>query len=151
HEDVAFFNNHVPLTFEVENGKLRGMTFQKVEAQYDADGRRRLLPTDEAPVFIEADEVLIAIGQENTFPWIERDLGLEFGQWDMPKVDQTTFQSTLPQVFFGGDSAFGPKNVITAVAHGHQAAVSIHLYCENQDVRERPAPQTNLFSQKMGV
>lgn len=151
HEDIAFFNNHVPLTFEVENGKLRGMTFQKVEAQYDADGRRRLLPTDEAPVFIEADEVLIAIGQENTFPWIERDLGLEFGQWDMPKVDQTTFQSTLPQVFFGGDSAFGPKNVITAVAHGHQAAVSIHLYCENQDVRERPAPHTNLFSQKMGV
>lgn len=151
HEDVAFFNNHVPLTFEVENGKLQGMTFQKVEAHYDANGKRSLVPTDEPPVFIEADEVLIAIGQENTFPWIERDLGLEFGEWDMPKVDRKTFQSTLPRVFFGGDSAFGPENVITAVAHGHEAAVSIHLYCEKQDTQDRPAPNTNLFSQKMGI
>lgn len=151
HEDVTFFNNHVPLTFEVANGKLRGMTFQKVEARYDAGGKRRLVPTAEAPVFIEADEVLVAIGQENTFPWIERDLGLEFGEWDLPTVDRKTFQSTLPHVFFGGDAAFGPENVITAVAHGHEAAVSVHLFCENQPVQRRPAPQTNLFSQKMGV
>lgn len=151
HEDITFFNNHVPLTFEVENGKLKGMTFQKVEAQYDENGKRSLVPTGEEPVFIEADEVLIAIGQENSFPWIERDLGLEFGKWDMPVVDKTTFQSTLPHVFFGGDAAFGPENVITAVAQGHQAAVSIHLHCEKMDVHERPSPYTNLFSQKMGV
>lgn len=151
HEDVTFFNNHVPLTFEVENGKLRGMTFQKVEAHYDAEGKRRLVPTGEPPVFISADEVLVAIGQENTFPWIERDLGLEFDEWNLPKVDRKTFQSTIPRVFFGGDAAFGPENVITAVAHGHEAAVSIHLFCENQSITNRPAPQTNLFSQKMGV
>lgn len=151
HEDVSFFNNHVPLTFEVDDGKLLGMTFGRVEAQYDGDGNRRLVPTGELPVFIEADEVLIAIGQENTFPWIERDLGLEFGEWDMPKVDRQTFQSTLPRVFFGGDAAFGPENVITAVAHGHEAAVSIHLHCEKQETAVRPAPYTNMFSQKMGV
>src|SRR5690554_3027739 len=151
HEDIAFFNNHVPLTFEVENGKLKGMTFQEVEAQYDENGKRSLVPTGEDPVFIEADEVLIAIGQENSFPWIERDLGLEFGKWDMPVVDKTTFQSTLPHVFFGGDAAFGPENVITAVAQGHQAAVSIHLHCEKEDIQDRPSPYTNLFSQKMGV
>lgn len=151
HEDVTFFNNHVPLTFEVENGKLRGMTFQKVAAHYDKTGKRNLVATEEPPVFIEADEVLIAIGQENTFPWIERDVGLEFGEWDMPIVDCKTFQSTLPHVFFGGDAAFGPENVITAVAHGHEAAVSIHLYCEKQSTAARPAPYTNLFSQKMGI
>jgi formate dehydrogenase beta subunit len=151
HEDIEIIDNHVPLSFEVENGKLIGMKFQKVKAVYDENGKRQLLPTPEPDVFIEADEVLIAIGQENSFPWIERDLGLEFDQWGMPVVDELTFQSTLSKVFFGGDSAFGPKNVITAVAHGHQAAVSIHLFCEGQDLRKRPSPYTNLVSQKMGI
>jgi formate dehydrogenase (NADP+) beta subunit len=151
HEDIEIIDNHVPLSFEVENGKLIGMKFQKVKAVYDENGRRQLLPTPEPDVFIEADEVLIAIGQENSFPWIERDLGMEFDQWGMPLVDELTFQSTLPKVFFGGDAAFGPKNVITAVAHGHQAAVSIHLFCEGQDLRKRPSPYTNLVSQKMGI
>lgn len=151
HEDIQIFDNHVPLSFEVENGRLTGMKFEKVHPVYDGDGRRQLLPTGEPDVFIEADEVLIAIGQENSFPWIERDLGLEFGKWDMPKVDPVTFQSTLPQVFFGGDAAFGPENVITAVAHGHQAAVSIHLYCQGKDIAQRPSPYTNLVSQKMGI
>jgi formate dehydrogenase (NADP+) beta subunit len=151
HEDIEIIDNHVPLSFEVENGKLIGMKFQKVKAVYDENGKRQLLPTPEPDVFIEADEVLIAIGQENSFPWIERDLGMEFDQWGMPLVDELTFQSTLPKVFFGGDAAFGPKNVITAVAHGHQAAVSIHLFCEGQDLRKRPSPYTNLVSQKMGI
>ena len=126
HEDIDIIDNHVPLSFEHEDGKLIGMKFQKVQAVYDEHGKRQLLPTGEDDVFIKADEVLIAIGQENSFPWIERDLGLEFDKWNMPVVDEVTFQSTNPKVFFGGDSAFGPKNVITAVAHGH-AAVSIHL------------------------
>lgn len=151
HEDIQIIDNHVPLSFEVQNGKLIGMKFQKVKAVYDEIGKRSLLPTGEPDVFIAADEVLIAIGQENSFPWIERDLGLEFDQWNMPVVDKTTFQSTHPKVFFGGDAAFGPENVITAVAHGHQAAVSIHLFCEGKNLRERPSPYTNLVSQKMGI
>ncbi|WP_291781932.1 FAD-dependent oxidoreductase [Cecembia sp.] len=151
HEDIQIIDNHVPLSFEVLNGKLIGMKFQKVKALYDENGKRSLLPTGESDVLIEADEVLIAIGQENSFPWIERDLGLEFDQWNMPVVDKLTFQSTHPKVFFGGDAAFGPENVITAVAHGHQAAVSIHLFCEGKNLRERPSPYTNLVSQKMGI
>ncbi|SHN14894.1 NADPH-dependent glutamate synthase beta chain [Cyclobacterium lianum] len=151
HEDIEIFDNHVPLSFEVENGKLTGMKFQRVKAVYDDAGKRKLLPTGEPDVFIEADEVLIAIGQENSFPWIERDLGLKFDEWDMPEVDKVTFQSTHPKVFFGGDAAFGPENVITAVAHGHQAAVSIHLFCQGKDIRLRPAPYTKLFSTKMGI
>ncbi|MFN7087903.1 MAG: 4Fe-4S dicluster domain-containing protein, partial [Burkholderiales bacterium] len=99
----------------------------------------------------ECDDVLVAIGQENAFPWIERDLGIEFDQWGMPVVDKTTMQSTLPQVFFGGDAAFGPKNIIWAVAHGHEAAVSIDKFCHGENVGERPAPLTNLVSQKMGI
>lgn len=151
HEDIQIFDNHVPLSFEVEDGKLTGMMFQKVKAVFDEKGKRQLVPTGEPDVFIAADEVLIAIGQENSFPWIERDLGLEFDDWDMPLVDKVTFQSTVPNVFFGGDAAFGPENVITAVAHGHQAAVSMHLYCEGKDITKRPAPYTNLFSTKMGI
>ena len=151
HEDIDIFDNHVPLSFEVENGKLIGMKFQKVDAVYDDKGKRRLIPTGEPDVFIEADEVLIAIGQENSFPWIERDIGLEFNEWEMPTVDKVTFQSTNPRVFFGGDAAFGPENVITAVAHGHQAAVSMHLFCEQRDLTKRPAPFTKLFSTKMGI
>jgi formate dehydrogenase (NADP+) beta subunit len=151
HEDIAIIDNHVPLSFEVSNGKLIGMKFQKVSPIYDEKGKRHLLPTSEEPVFIAADEVLIAIGQENSFPWIERDLGLEFDEWGMPVVDKLTYQSTHSQVFFGGDAAFGPKNVITAVAQGHQAAVSMHLFCEKLDLRDRPSPFTNLVSQKMGI
>jgi ferredoxin len=133
------------------DGKLTGMMFQKVKAVFDDKGKRQLVPTGEPDVFIAADEVLIAIGQENSFPWIERDLGLDFDEWEMPVVDKTTFQSTLPQVFFGGDAAFGPENVITAVAHGHQAAVSMHLYCQGKDITKRPSPYTNLISTKMGI
>lgn len=152
HEDIPILDNHVPKTFVVENGQLKGMTFEKVQAVYDAKGKRSLVPTGEADVFIEADDVLIAIGQENSFPWIERDLGLEFDKWGTPVLNETTFQSTLPQVFFGGDAALGPKNVITAVAHGHQAAISMHLYCQGQDlVNDRPDPMVNLVSQKMGI
>lgn len=151
HEGIPIYNNHVPKEFVVEDGKLLGMRFQKVEAQYDEEGNRSLVPTDEDLVFMEADEVLMAIGQENSFPWIERDLGIEFDKWDMPVVNETTFQSTNERVFFGGDAAFGPENVITAVAHGHQAAVSIDLFCKGEDVNKRLAPEVNLTSQKMGV
>ena len=133
-------------------GRLVGMTFEKVEAVYDENGKRSLVPTGEPDAFYPADDVLIAVGQENTFPWIERDVGVEFDKWEMPVVDKTTFQSTHPKVFFGGDAAFGPENVITAVAHGHQAAISIDLLCRERDVKtERPHPHTNLHSMKMGI
>lgn len=151
HEGIPIYNNHVPKEFVVENGKLKGMTFEKVEARYDENGKRTLVPTGEDLVFMEADDVLMAIGQENSFPWIERDLGIEFDKWDMPVVDRSTFQSTNDKVFFGGDSAFGPENIITAVAHGHQAAVSIDLFCRGEDVHKRPPPHVTLASQKMGV
>jgi len=150
-EGIPFYNNHVPKEFVIKDGRLQGMLFEKVEAHYAEDGRRSLVPTGEELVFMEADDVLMAIGQENAFPWIERDLDIEFDQWDMPVVDKVTFQSTNPRVFFGGDAAFGPENIITAVAHGHQAAVSIDLLCRGEPVSERPPPRTNLASQKMGV
>ncbi|MBK7705431.1 MAG: FAD-dependent oxidoreductase [Acidobacteria bacterium] len=120
HEDIPIFDNHVPKSFVVEDGQLKGMTFEKVEAVYDANGKRSLIPTGEPDVFFEADDVLMAIGQENAFPWIERDAGVEFGEWDMPVVDRITFQTTNPRVFIGGDAAFGPENIITAVAHGRK-------------------------------
>ena len=151
HEGIPIYDNHVPKEFVVENGKLKGMHFEKVEAHYDENGKRSLVPTGEDLVFMEADDVLMAIGQDNAFPWVERDLGIEFDNWDMPVVDKTTFQSTNPRVFFGGDAAFGPENVITAVAHGHQAAISIDLFCKAEPVSNRPAPMTNLLSQKMGI
>ena len=150
-EGIPFYNNHVPKEFVIEDGRLKGMLFEKVEALYDDQGNRSLVPTGEDLVFMEADDVLMAIGQENAFPWVERDLGIEFDKWDMPVVDRTTFQSTNPKVFFGGDSAFGPENIITAVAHGHQAAISIDLLCQGKAVSQRPPPLTNLASQKMGV
>ena len=152
HEDIPIIDNHVPKSFVIENGKLAGMTFEKVEAKFDENGKRSLVPTGEPDVFFPADDVLIAVGQENSFPWIERDLGVEFDKWEMPVVDRTTFQSTHPKVFFGGDAAFGPENVITAVAHGHQAAVSIDLFCSSKDLKtERPSPFVNLHSMKMGI
>ena len=152
HEDIPIIDNHVPKSFVIENGKLAGMTFEKVEAKYDENGKRSLVPTGEPDAFYPADDVLIAVGQENSFPWIERDLGLEFDKWEMPVVDKVTFQSTHPKVFFGGDAAFGPENVITAVAHGHQAAISIDLLCSGKGVHlDRPSPHVNLMSQKMGI
>lgn len=150
HEGIMIHDNHAPKEFVVENGKLVAMRFDVMAAVYDDKGKRSLKPTGEVVTF-ECDDVLMAIGQENYFPWIERDIGLEFGKWDMPVVDELTFQSTIPNVFFGGDAAFGPKNVITAVAQGHQAAVSIDLFLQGKSVRERLAPGTNLVSQKMGV
>ncbi len=151
HEDIPIMDNHVPVDFVVDQGRLVGMHFEKVRAQYDENGKRSLIPLDEPHVFVECDDVLVAIGQENAFPWIERDIGLEFDQWDMPKLDPQTFQSTNPRVFFGGDSAFGPENIITAVAHGHQAAISIDKFCQGKDVTARPMPGTILSSTKMGV
>ena len=149
-EDIPILNNHVPKEFVHEDGKLTGMRFDQVDVVYDASGKRNLVPTGEE-IFFAADEVLIAIGQDNAFPWIERDLGIEFGKWDMPQVDKRTFQSSNAKVFFGGDAAFGPENIITAVAHGHQAAVSIDLFLSGKPTHQRPAPGVNLISQKMGV
>jgi NADPH-dependent glutamate synthase beta subunit-like oxidoreductase len=122
-----------------------------VRAEHDANGRRKLVPTGEADVFVECDDVLIAVGQENAFPWIERDCGIEFGEWDMPVVDKVTMQSSHAKVFFGGDAAFGPKNIIWAVAHGHDAAISIDKLLSGEDVAERPPPGISLISQKMGI
>jgi formate dehydrogenase beta subunit len=151
HEDIPIIDNHVPKSFVIENGKLKGMMFEKVQAVYE-NGKRKLVPVGGPDVFIEADDVLCAIGQENSFPWIERDLGIEFDKWDMPVVNEKTFATSHKKVFSGGDAAWGPKNVITAVAHGHQAAVSIHLQLSGKDiVADRPSPYVNLVSQKMGI
>jgi formate dehydrogenase beta subunit len=151
HEGIPILNFLVPKAFVHTNGKLTGMTFDKVKAEYDAKGRRNLVPTGEPETLIECDDVLVAVGQENSFPWIERDIGLEFDKWGMPVVNTTTFQSTNPKVFFGGDAAFGPKNIIWAVAHGHDAAISIHKMLEGEDITDRPPPTVNLVSQKMGI
>ena len=150
-EDIPILNFHVPLRYVVENGKLSGMEFQKVRKETAENGRRQLVPTGEPNVILPCDDVLCAIGQENSFPWIERDIGIEFNQWELPILDKRTFQSTNEKVYFGGDAALGPDNIITAVAHGHDAAVSIHLYCDGKDVKTRPAPLTSLDSQKMGI
>jgi NADPH-dependent glutamate synthase beta subunit-like oxidoreductase len=151
HEGIPILNFLVPKSFKLENGKLTGMVFEKVKASYDAKGRRDLVPTGEPDQHVECDDVLVAIGQENSFPWIERDIGIEFDRWGMPLVDKVTFCSSHPQVFFGGDAAFGPKNIIWAVAHGHDAAVSIDKMLNGEDMLERPDPLTNLISQKMGI
>lgn len=151
HEDIPIIENHVPKRFVAENGILKGMYFEKMKAEYDANGKRKMVSTGEPDVFIPADDVIIAIGQENKFEWIEKDLGIEFDKWGMPVVDTTTFASTLPGIFFGGDAALGPKNVITAVAQGHQAAISIDLFCKGEDVNKRPAPYVKMFSTKMGI
>lgn len=150
-EDIPILNNMPPKEFVVENGRLKGMMFGKVRAEYDANGKRSLVPTGEPDVFIEADDVIIAVGQDNAFPWIERDLGIEFDKWDVPVINKVSFQSTAPKVFFGGDAAMGPENIITAVAHGHQAAISIDRFCHGHDVLDRPAPTVNLYQQKMGI
>ena len=151
HEGIPIHNFMVPKSVVHHNGRLTGMVFEKVRAEYDAKGRRKLVPSGEPDVHMEADDVLVAVGQENAFPWIERDLGLEFDSSGMPVVNQTTLQSTHPKVFFGGDSAFGPKNIIWAVAHGHDAAISIDKYCQGEGVSDRPPPSVRVSSQKMGI
>ncbi|NBB16376.1 FAD-dependent oxidoreductase [Caulobacter sp. SLTY] len=150
HEGIPILNFLVPKSFTHEAGKLTGVWFEKVGWQTGEDGRRSLKPTGEPDQHFECDDVLVAIGQENSFPWIEREV-LDFDKWGMPVVGETTFQSSNPKVFFGGDAAFGPKNIIWAVAQGHEAAVSIDLYCRGQDVGLRPPPGVTLASQKMGI
>ena len=151
HEDIPILNFMVPKEFTHDNGKLTGVLFEKVKAVRDGKGRRNLIPTGEPDQNVPCDDVLVAVGQENSFPWIERDTGIEFDKWDMPKVDQKTMASTHPKVFFGGDAAFGPKNIIWAVAHGHDAALSIHNFLSGEDIAERPLPDVQISSQKMGI
>jgi formate dehydrogenase (NADP+) beta subunit len=151
HEDIPILNYMVPKAFTHDNGRLTGVTFEKVKAERDDKGRRKLVPTGEPDETVPCDDVLVAVGQENAFPWIERDIGIEFDEGGMPKVDTATMQSTRPDVFFGGDSAFGPKNIIWAVAHGHEAAVSIDKFCNGEPIDVRPAPAVEIISQKMGI
>jgi formate dehydrogenase beta subunit len=149
-ESVEIIVNRSPKAFVVEDGRLRGMRFECMEYELDAHGRIRAERVA-GEEFIAADDVILAIGQENAFPWIERDLGIEFDKWDVPVVDAVTFQSTRPGVFFGGDAAFGPKNIIWAVEHGHQAAISIHRHCQGEPLAERLPPGVSLHSRKMGM
>jgi formate dehydrogenase (NADP+) beta subunit len=151
HEGIPILNFLVPKAFTHEDGRLTGVTFEKVKAEYDAKGRRSLVPSAEPDQHIPCDDVLVAVGQENSFPWIERDIGIAFDKWDMPKVDPKTMRSTHPKVFFGGDAAFGPKNIIWAVAHGHEAAVSIDMMLSGEDIEVRPLPAVDVMSQKMGI
>ncbi|HEX8740426.1 MAG TPA: FAD-dependent oxidoreductase [Casimicrobiaceae bacterium] len=151
HEGIPIHNYLVPLEFLHDGSTLTGVRFEKVRAEHDSRGRRRLVATGEAPIDFACDDVLVAIGQENAFPWIERDLGIGFDDRGMPQVDRQTMASTHPAVFFGGDAAFGPKNIIWAVAHGHEAAISIDLHCRGEPLAKRPPPHANLVSQKMGI
>jgi NADPH-dependent glutamate synthase beta subunit-like oxidoreductase len=151
HEGIPIFNYLVPKEFTHQGGKLTGVLFEKVKAVRDAKGRRELVSTGEADELFPCDDVLVAVGQENAFPWIERDSGVEFDKSGMPKLDPVTFRSTNPKVFFGGDAAFGPKNIIWAVAHGHEAAISIDKLCRGEKLTDRPPPAVNLVSQKMGI
>jgi formate dehydrogenase (NADP+) beta subunit len=151
HEGVEILNYLAPKAFTHEQSRLTGVLFEKVKAEKDRQGRRKLVPTGEPDIHIPCDDVLIAVGQENAFPWIESDLGLAADRSGLPAIDPVTFQSSLPNVFFGGDSAFGPKNIITAVAHGHEAAISIDAFCRGGDPKVRLPPMTNLVSQKMGI
>ena len=149
-ESVEIVVNRAPKSFVIEKGRLSGMLFDKME--YDVDAHGRIIAERSAgEEFLPTDDVILAIGQENAFPWIESGLGIEFDKWHVPAVDAKTFQSTRPGVFFGGDAAFGPKNIIWAVEHGHQAAISIHKHCQGEPVAERLAPGVNLQSRKMGM
>lgn len=148
-EVVEIVEDHSPARFVLKDGKLVGMEFDLVEWQPDENGR--LVSTKLGTKVFPCDDVILAIGQDNAFPWIERDIGIEFGEWDMPVVDKTTFQTTRDGVFMGGDAAWGPENIIWAVEHGHQAAISIHNYCQDVALAERPAYGMNLVSQKMGL
>ncbi|WP_394823036.1 FAD-dependent oxidoreductase [Pendulispora albinea] len=149
-EQVEILINHAPKAFVIENGKLQGMMFDKVEWEIPAKGeptKSKIIET----VFLPADDVILAIGQEAAFPWIERDIGIEFDKWDMPIVDKTTYQYTRAGIFSGGDAAWGPLNIIWAVEHAHQAAISIHNYCQGIPLTERLPPTMNLASAKMGL
>ena len=149
-ENVEIIVNHSPKEFVMKNGKLVGMNFDLME--YDIDDNGRIQDTTTVgEQFLPCDDVILAIGQENSFPWIERDIGLEFDQWDVPLVDKTTYQSTLDGVFFGGDAAFGPENIIWAVEHGHQASISIHKHCHSESLTDRLPYGMNLSSAKMGI
>jgi formate dehydrogenase (NADP+) beta subunit len=145
-EGIEIVINHAPKRFVIEGGVLKGMEFERLEWDEKA-AKSRVVET----IFLPADDVILAIGQENAFPWIERDLGIEFDKWEMPVVDEKTTQSTRPGVFFGGDAAWGPKNIIWAVAHGHEAAISMHAHCQGEPVTQRPPDRMNLISQKMGI
>jgi NADPH-dependent glutamate synthase beta subunit-like oxidoreductase len=151
HEGIPIFNYLVPKEFTRSWGKLTGVTFEKVKAVRDDSGRRDLVPTGEPDEHFPCDDVLVAVGQENAFPWIERDIDIAFDKWGMPKVDPKTMRSTHPKVFFGGDAAFGPKNIIWAVAHGHEAAVSIDKVCRGEAIDDRPLPAVEIVAQKMGI
>jgi len=149
-ENVEILVNHSPKKFVIENGELKAMVFENIEYKEGKDGR-----IDKGTVVgestIECDDVILAIGQDNAFPWIERDIGIEFNDWGCPVVDETTMMCSREGIFFGGDSAFGPKNIIWAVAHGHEAAISIHKYCQGENIGDRLPTGVNLSSQKMGV
>ena len=145
-EGIEIVINHAPKRFVLENGILKGMEFERLEWDEKA-AKSKVVET----IFLPADDVILAIGQENSFPWIERDLGIEFDKWEMPVVDEKTMQCSRPGVFFGGDAAWGPKNIIWAVAHGHEAAISMHAHCHAHSVNERPPDHMNLISQKMGI
>lgn len=140
-EDIPIMENLSPAEFVVENGRLTGMKFEQAAENGVSDPKI---------IFIPCDEVLLAVGQQNAFPWIEEEVGLIFDKRGRPQVDQITFQSNIKKIFFGGDAAFGPRNVITAVAHGHQAAISIDLFCKGEDLAQRPMPVTTLAGQKIG-
>ena len=152
HEDIPDHRQPCAAGICHEDGRLdRHASLTGSRPCYDEKGKRRLESTGEPPVFMACDEVLLAVGQVNAFPWIEPDAGIDFDEKGLPVLDPRTLQSSLPQVFFGGDAAFGPRNIITAVAHGHEAAISIDLFCQGKSGHERPAPQVNLAGQKMGV
>ncbi|MCH8302612.1 MAG: FAD-dependent oxidoreductase [Proteobacteria bacterium] len=149
-ENIEIIVNHSPTEFVIKNGKLVGMKFDQMKYNIDDNGRIDR-GTVVGEVTLPCDDVILAIGQENAFPWIERDIGIEFDEWDCPVVDETTMMCSRDGVFFGGDSAFGPKNIIWAVAHGHEAAISIHKYCQQEDLNDRLPAGMNLQSQKMGM
>ena len=148
-EQITLLLNHAPQAFLLDGGKLCGTAWEKVA--WDEDAQGKLVARKLGRAEILCDDVILAIGQENAFPWIERDIGIDFDQWDMPVVDRQTFQSSRADVFFGGDAAFGPENIITAVAHGHAAAISIHQYCHSKPVNQRPPQGSNLYAMKMGM
>jgi len=148
-EQVEIVINHSPKEFVLEDGKLKGMVFEVME--YDVENGRITETRVTGEQFFEADDVILAIGQETAFPWIERDIGIEFNEWDEPVCDRATYESTRPGVFFGGDAAFGPENIIWAVEHGHQAAISIHNHCHGKPVEDRLPRTMNLGSRKMGM
>jgi NADPH-dependent glutamate synthase beta subunit-like oxidoreductase len=149
-ENVEILVNHSPREFVYEDGKLVGMKFDLMEYNIEENGRIDR-GTSTGEVVIPCDDVVLAIGQDNAFPWIERDIGIEFDKWDCPVVDETTMMCTRDGIFFGGDSAFGPKNIIWAVEHGHQAAISMHKYCHGEDLHDRLPMGVNLSTQKMGM